>query len=243
MCGRYNKILTEFVENYHEHLRDFMDVMAPGKSQYNVAPTTTQPIRCSDGQKTFVQDAKWGLMPFWSRNLRGYQINARSETVAQKAMFKHAFQTRRCVTWATGYYEWHTSGKMKWPYYIHFKDHRPFFFYGIWGIWTDPESKIQTTTFATITTEPVKDLAFIHDRMPCIVDVDSPDVDLWLNHNDEDFDARHKLLHPYEAERLVAVPVSQYVNNVKNQGPKCVEEFTLPPKLQGLFEIWRNLPR
>lgn len=224
MCGRYVKQITEHIADYHHRLRDFLDALGEAsKSQYNVAPTTTQGIRCADGQNTFVQDAKWGYIPFWSEDGRGYQINSRSETVAEKPMFKQSFQKRRCVTWASGYYEWKTNGRTKQPYYIHFADHRPFFFYGIWGTWNNPESKQQVTTFATMTTEPVEDLAFIHDRMPCIVDVDSSDVDLWLDHDDQDFEARHKLLHPYDAEKLVATPVSTYVNNVRHQGPKCIE--------------------
>ena len=59
--------------------------------------------------------------------------------------------------------------------------------------------------------------------MPCIVEVDHTDVDLWLNHQDDDFEARHQLLRPYESHDLVATPVSTYVNSVRNQGPKCIE--------------------
>lgn len=74
-----------------------------------------------------------------------------------------------------------------------------------------------------MTTDPVEDLAFIHDRMPCIADVDSPYVDLWLDHTDSNFESRHALLRPYDVEKLVATPVSTYVNNVRNQGHKCIE--------------------
>lgn len=223
MCGRYSKDITDFIANYGQHLRDFLDAMADTSPQYNVAPSTTQVIRCGEGDHTFVQDAKWGLIPRWSKDGKGYQINSRSETVAEKPMFKNAFQKRRCVTWATGYYEWQTIGSGKQPYYIHFADHRPFLFYGVWGVWTHPETHKKITSFATMTTEPVENLARFHDRMPCMVDVDSSDVDVWLDHSDSDFEARHKLLRPYEAEKLIATPVSTYVNSVRNQGHKCIE--------------------
>jgi putative SOS response-associated peptidase YedK len=231
MCGRYNKLLTEFVENYHDHLRDFMDVMKPGEgNQYNIAPSTIQSIRCANHHQAFIQSAKWGFTPFWSKDGSGYQINARCETAAKKPMFKQAFEMRRCVTWATGYYEWQTIGSIKQPYHIHFVDHRPFFLYGIWQKYKNAEGK-SIPTFALMTTTPAEHLRRIHDRMPCIASVDSSDVEYWLDHNDDDFESRHKLLRPFESERLVAEPVNTYVNSVKNQGSKCIERVSIENQL------------
>ena len=223
MCGRLSRVFNDFTLNYHQHLRDFVDLIDRWEADYNIAPMTYQDLRCSDGDKTYLKSARWGLVPSWSKDGKGFQINARAETVHEKSFFKQAFQKRRCLTLATGYYEWQTVGKSKLPYHIHFVDNRPFFLYSVWQGWTDPASKESVTTFATMTTEPNDDLSFVHDRMPCIAEVDDQQsLELWMNHTDEDYEARHKLLGPFQG-KLVATPVSSYVNNTRNQGPKCIE--------------------
>ena len=97
MCGRYVKEITDHVLNYHEYLHDFIDASraANATSQYNVAPTTMQDLRCVDDGCSIVQPGKWGLVPHWSKDGKGYQINARAETCHEKPMFKKSFQQRR----------------------------------------------------------------------------------------------------------------------------------------------------
>ncbi len=57
-------------------------------------------------------------------------INARSETVTEKPSLRKAFQSRRCIALADGYYEWKRESKGKQPYYIRFQDRRPIAFAG-----------------------------------------------------------------------------------------------------------------
>ena len=52
-------------------------------------------------------------------------IKARSETVADKPAFRHAFRKRRCLIAADGFYEWQKTGAKKQPYYIRMRDQRP----------------------------------------------------------------------------------------------------------------------
>jgi putative SOS response-associated peptidase YedK len=47
---------------------------------------------------------KWG----YSQNRGGLIINARSETVTEKPMFKESVHTRRCMIPANRYFEWQT---------------------------------------------------------------------------------------------------------------------------------------
>src|SRR6202035_1576082 len=66
------------------------------RARFNVAPTTPiAAIRESrDGGRELVA-LKWGLIPSWSRDGKGF-INARSETAAEKPTFRSAFKKRRC---------------------------------------------------------------------------------------------------------------------------------------------------
>jgi putative SOS response-associated peptidase YedK len=67
----------------------------------------------------------------------------------------------------------------------------------------------------TILTTDANELASeVHNRMPVILDED--DYDGWL--------AGEEIpLVPFDSERMTARPISTTMNNVKNQGPQCVE--------------------
>lgn len=55
-------------------------------------------------------------------------VNARAETVAEKRSFREAFQKRRCLILADGFYEWQKRDGKKQPYCMQMKDDQPFAF-------------------------------------------------------------------------------------------------------------------
>jgi len=63
---------------------------------------------------------RWGLVPFWAKdpNIGFKLINARSDSLAQKASFRESFKKRRCLIPASAFYEWKKSedSKNKIPY-------------------------------------------------------------------------------------------------------------------------------
>ena len=63
-------------------------------------------------------------------------------------------------------------------------------------------------------------VAPIHDRMPVILPASA--YDRWLD-ADEPVSDLQALLRPYPADKMAAYPISTYVNNPRNQGPKCIE--------------------
>jgi putative SOS response-associated peptidase YedK len=54
----------------------------------------------------------------WTKDLKQAPINARSETAADKPMFRHTLRKRRCLVPASGFYEWATLAgeKRKQPF-------------------------------------------------------------------------------------------------------------------------------
>ncbi|MBM4315819.1 MAG: SOS response-associated peptidase, partial [Deltaproteobacteria bacterium] len=133
-------------------------------------------------------------------------FNARAETVAEKPGFRKAFQNRRCLVVADGFYEWQTSGKVKTPFYFSLKSGRPFGFAGLYETWRSPQGEaLRTCTI--ITTEPNELVRSVHDRMPVIVqkDLETP----WIDPLNHDRDMLLSLLTPYPPDEMAMVEVDR----------------------------------
>ena len=147
-------------------------------------------------------------------------INARAEPVAEKPSFRSAFEQRRCLVIADGYYEWQKvpEQKTKQPYYLRMADSRPFAFAGLWERWKKGEAPIESCTI--ITTAANQRLSAIHHRMPVILP--PSDFETWLSAESDEPAALHALLRPYADHDLAVTPVSRYVNNARNDDPGCL---------------------
>jgi putative SOS response-associated peptidase YedK len=120
MCGR-------FVQRYTwDDLQDLYDLPdGPARNlqaHYNIAPTDSVQVlrQASNGARELIS-MRWGLIPWWwKKPLKQLpaSFNARAETVADKPMFRDAFQRQRCVIPASGYYEWLKRPDGKQPYFI-----------------------------------------------------------------------------------------------------------------------------
>jgi putative SOS response-associated peptidase YedK len=111
MCGRYYRKSDKqkIAEAFHATMVD--DFPLP-PSDYNVAPTTMQPIVRANrdtGERELVQ-LRWGLIPFFTKQISDVMgistINARAETVAKSHTYREPFKKRRCIVPASGFYEW-----------------------------------------------------------------------------------------------------------------------------------------
>jgi putative SOS response-associated peptidase YedK len=186
------------------------------QSRYNVAPSQVLPIVTQSEGQIVLRDARWGFVPFWTKGKpKAQPINARAETVADSGMFRRAFQQRRCLVPADGFYEWQGPKPPKQPYFIRMQDHGLFSFAGLWERWY-PRDAEPVDTFTILTTAPNALMKPIHDRMPVIM---APDrYRQWLSG-----DRPQDLLKPYPAELMEAVAVSSRVNSPKFDGPECIE--------------------
>ncbi len=136
-------------------------------------------VRIEQGQRHFAL-VRWGFIPSWVKEIKPGKplINARGETVAAKPSFRNAMKRRRCLIPADGFYEWQGDipGK-KQPYFIHRPDNRLFAFAGLWEHWMGADgSEIETGVI--ITTEPNREVATIHTRMPVVINPE--DYETWL---------------------------------------------------------------
>ena len=150
-------------------------------------------------------------------------INARAETLAEKASFKQPLKRTRCLIPADGFYEWKKdpNRRTKTPMRIVLKLGEPFAFAGLWDTWKDPEGK-EIKSYTIITTNAIDVLKPIHDRMPVILKQE--DEDAWLNPG-MDVMKLMELLKPYPG-KMEAYPVSKLVNSPRNDTVECIQQLT-----------------
>jgi len=196
------------------------------KPRYNIAPSQPAPVvRLKPGQSNSQRELvllRWGLIPSWSKDsaVGNRMINARAESVAVKPAFRGALQRRRCLLVADGFYEWQGASRSKQPYFIRFRDDRPFAFAGLWERWEGPDhSAIDSCTI--ITTAANEMIRPIHDRMPVILPQAA--YKAWLDPGRQKVEEIAVLLVPFSSEEMEAYPVSMLVNNAAHDEPGCVE--------------------
>lgn len=223
MCGRFT------VTADGETVRDefgLPDVPFDYRPRYNVAPMQDVLAVVHDGEKARAGWMRWGLVPAWAEDpaIGSRMINARGETIDEKSAFREAFERRRCLIVADGFYEWRRVGSTKVPMRIRLKGNQLFGFAGLWERWTRGPEPLVTCTI--LTTTPASSIASIHDRMPVILSRE--DRARWLDRN-ADPESLKALLRPYDDAQLEAYTVSSLVNYVENDDATCIEEAAPPP--------------
>jgi putative SOS response-associated peptidase YedK len=226
MCGRYLRKADKqrIAEAFRLGKLPENFVLPP---DYNVAPTTFQPvIRLSrdTGEREMVM-MRWGLVPFFAKSAADFKgfstINAKAETVQEKALWRGPFQKRRCLVPADGFYEWQKiDPKTKRPFVYTLTKGEPFGFAGLWDAWKDPVTGEWLQTFAIITTMANELTGKVHDRMPVILH--PRDYDRWLDRGDA-YQLPVDLLRPDEADEMRADACNPAVGNVRNNGPELLE--------------------
>ena len=197
--------------------------------RYNIAPTQEVPIvrPTRDGAARELIMVRWGLVPYWADDpkIGNRLINARRESVARTAAFREAYQRRRCLVPADGFFEWQKDGRTRRPLLVRRKDQAPFAFAGLWERWPQPGGGVLRS--CTIITCPANELiAPVHDRMPVILAPD--DYGRWLDPSQAD---GRELLEPYPAAELEAFPVNPRVNSPQYDDPECIAPLAVQGSL------------
>src|SRR5688572_1658672 len=138
MCGRYTLRRIDLIRGgFDARLLPAFEELTE-RPRFNIAPSQMIPVVRLNAQGERVIDAvRWGLIPSWTKGKPKQQpINARGETVATSAMFRQAFERRRCLVPADGFYEWRKlDTETKQPMYVRRKDEDLFAFAGLWERW------------------------------------------------------------------------------------------------------------
>jgi putative SOS response-associated peptidase YedK len=189
--------------------------------RFNVCPTNRIPVIRQTETGRELLKMQWGFVPSWANDIKICPINAVSETVATKNMFRSAIKIRRCLVPADGFYEWKKipkkiKGDSPWYFQV---NGGPFAFAGIWESWEKGDKPIQSC--AILTTTPNELMAPIHDRLPVIL---SPaDYDAWLDPAMNDPTKLTYLYEPFPASDMTMTRVSAYVNKAGNEGEECIK--------------------
>jgi len=240
MCGRYSLTSAAYEK--------FLDSVAPGPTdsalgrapdRFNIAPSQPVPVirlQGSDKDQPIMPDGplpekevalmQWGLVPSWAKavTVGRPMINARSETIAAKPSFRGPFRRRKCLVPADGFYEWKRANVPEAspvPYYSCLSKKRAFAFAGIWEIWMGPYGEDWLETVSLITKVATPLMKTIHHRSPVILDPE--DYDLWLRPMDPPDPNIFRRLSVKTEGALKLFEVSNYVNNVRNDGPQSIE--------------------
>lgn len=163
--------------------------------------------------------ATWGLVPHWIKNKEGKvqiwnsTLNARGETIFEKASFRDSAKLKRCLVYLDGFYEHHHYAGKIYPFFISRKDGEPFPVAGLWDEWIDKENHSKLISFSIVTTQGNEMMSRIHNnpklegpRMPVILPEEL--ADRWLDHslNQEEIT---QLILPFGDEFLTAHTVSR----------------------------------
>ncbi len=216
MCGRLALFSDPVTLARHFGLAE-VPALAP---RWNVAPRQPLCIVRHDATRDapLAAEVAWGLLPAWADPARPgpRPINARSESAADKPMFRDAWRRRRCLVPADGWYEWTAGDGGRDPWFFALPDGAPLGLAGLWAAWRGPDGAVVESA-AILTRAACPELAALHERMPAVVD--PADYAAWL---DPGQPGEPLILDAALARRVRARRVSRRVNAAGHEGPELL---------------------
>ena len=159
MCGRY-WIDWEPGEELDEIIARMQRMENPPKLNGEICPGDRAAVvaRSRSGEiRPFAME--WGFRMDGGRRI----INARSETAADKPLFRDSMASRRCLIPMSAYFEWETLGKEKIKYRIAPENSGLSCLAGLYRF------EAGGPVFTVLTREAAPEIRFIHERMPLIL--------------------------------------------------------------------------
>ncbi|MBL6750611.1 MAG: SOS response-associated peptidase [Nevskia sp.] len=224
MCGRYAiSARRDAWATVGDYLGGAVEAaLAALEPRYNIAPATSIPVVIQNRQtgEIALEMARWGFVPHWWRELappKFSTINARSEDVGHKPMWRDAFRTHRCLVPATHWYEWQEAGGVKQPYALVVDEGKVCMFAGLYSLWKPADKPEAIYTAAILTRAASPSAAEVHDRMPLVL---HPAVwRRWLDPELNEAASLKELMIDQAILETRSWKVSRAVSNWRNQGP------------------------
>ncbi len=219
MCGRFT-LTVHHLGGVASQLEALWDegLAQHYRPRYNVAPGDVHWIVRSEAGRRHLVPARWGLINHWAKDAAAAyrQINARSETLAQRPAFREAYRARRCVVPADGFYEWHGSKHARQPVWFHARAGGVLWLAGLYEGWQNPQTQQKVCTFTIITTAANAVVGQVHHRMPVIVP--TARVADWLVG-----EAPAAVLGAAADDVLSMQPASARVNSTQHDDPQLLD--------------------
>ena len=178
MCGRY-----QFTADLD--IREIIQIVEEVNKRHNGAemktgeiyPTNAAPIIKLEDDGLHADLAVWGYPNFARRS--GVIINARSETAAEKKLFKESLRVRRCIVPSTGFYEWSQDDAHQ-KYLFRRPETKMLYMAGIYNEYQGEQR------FVILTAEGNASIRDIHNRMPVVLRPDQ--LEAWTSTPDKALD-------------------------------------------------------
>ena len=208
MCGRYTWTAT----NGGKFKKLIKDPEQPEKPSYNRAPGQSHPTISNQSGAIQWDNMLWGNPMSDSSPNSFLPINARSETVQEKPIFREAYFENRCLVPADGWFEWQVIEGQKYPHHIYSENCETFAFAGIWKIIN------QKKVFSILTRSAAPNILHIHHRAPVALTEDH--WEFWLDEKQ----SQDSLRTLTEASQPIwkAQQVSSRVNSTRNNDPEIL---------------------
>lgn len=173
-------------------------------------------------------------------------INCRDDSLIEnRGMWNTMKQRKRCIVVAEGFYEWlkKNNGKEKLPHFVKRKDGQLMCLAGLWDCVQYEGNEEKLYSYTVITTDSNKQLKFLHDRMPVILEAGSDAMKAWLDpHNAGWSKELQNLLKPFDGE-LECYPVDKAVGKVGNNSPQFMVPIDSKDNKNNIANFFGSQPK
>ena len=215
MCGRFS--LSSNLEELKNKFSNEISGNFPAK--YNISPGQNSVVISLKKNDLYLNQIQWG---FKVPKLSKLVINARSETINEKPLFKNLFQQNRCLIPANSWFEWNNENK---PYLIKHKENDIIAFAGLQRLEENKER-----SFVIITAEAGRNLKTIHKRTPLVINKEN--FLFWLGN---DYEKACNFLKPINANDYIFYPVSPKVGKISNDDMSVTKKYLEKESQLNLF--------
>lgn len=194
MCGRYAFYTDRELREIKEMLKDLsedpkLDKLKSGE----IFPTDYAPVLIWQKERIIPILSRWGYPGFQGK---GFIINARSETVQERPLFRNSFQNKRCVIPTTGFFEW---SREKHKYFFQLEN-SPMLYLA--GLYQQIEGE---NRYVILTTKANDSVSQVHERMPLVLPEDH--IQEWISDREYAVSALTQMPHPLTKHLVETTPV------------------------------------